>query len=104
MWIGERLEQYGIHKTENRRSGTDAERERNDGNSRKSRAMQELPHAITKVLKIRLRGSPLKAFPVYHKWERQECEVNSGRAVFAQLIEHLSHKEFQRCVATLWWR
>jgi len=25
--------------------------------------------------------------------------MNSGRTVFAQLIEHLSHKEFQKCVA-----
>ena len=25
--------------------------------------------------------------------------MNSGRTVFAQLIEYLSHKEFQRCVA-----
>jgi len=24
--------------------------------------------------------------------------MNSGRTVFAQLIEHLSHKEFQKCV------
>src|ERR1035438_9366913 len=25
--------------------------------------------------------------------------MNSGRTVFAQLIEHLPHKEFQKCVA-----
>ena len=25
--------------------------------------------------------------------------MNSGRTVFAQLIEHLSHKEFRKCVA-----
>ena len=25
--------------------------------------------------------------------------MNSGRTVFAQLIEYLSHKEFQKCVA-----
>src|ERR1700751_5669164 len=25
--------------------------------------------------------------------------MNSGRTVFSQLIEHLSHKEFQKCVA-----
>ena len=29
----------------------------------------------------------------------QECGMNSGRTVFSQLIEHLSHKEFQKCVA-----
>jgi Domain of unknown function (DUF4372) len=42
----------------------------------------------------------LKALPVvYDKWERQECGMNSGRTVFAQLIEHLPHEEFQKCVA-----
>lgn len=25
--------------------------------------------------------------------------MNSGRSVFAQLIEHLPHKEFHKCVA-----
>ena len=25
--------------------------------------------------------------------------MNAGRTVFAQLIEHLAHKEFQKCVA-----
>jgi hypothetical protein len=25
--------------------------------------------------------------------------MNSGRTVFAQLIEHLTHKEFHKCVA-----
>jgi hypothetical protein len=25
--------------------------------------------------------------------------MNSGRTVFAQLIEHLPHKEFHKCVA-----
>ena len=29
---------------------------------------------------------------------RQQCGMNSGRTVFAQLSEHLPHKEFQRCV------
>ena len=35
MWIGEGLEQYGIHKTEDRRIGTNAEGERSNGNGRK---------------------------------------------------------------------
>jgi hypothetical protein len=29
----------------------------------------------------------------------KKCGMNPGRTVFAQLIEHLSHKEFQKCVA-----
>ena len=29
----------------------------------------------------------------------QKCGMNSGRTIFAQLIEHLSHKEFQKCVS-----
>jgi len=31
--------------------------------------------------------------------DQQECGMNSGRTVFAQLIEHLPHKEFHKCVA-----
>jgi hypothetical protein len=31
--------------------------------------------------------------------ERQEYDMNSGRTAFAQLIEHLPHKEFHKCVA-----
>jgi len=30
---------------------------------------------------------------------RPQCGMNAGRTVFAQLIEHLPHKEFQKCVA-----
>ena len=50
LGIGEGLEYYGIHKTENCRISADAERERTDGYRGKSRAMQQLPHGITKVL------------------------------------------------------
>jgi hypothetical protein len=28
----------------------------------------------------------------------QQCGMNAGRTVFSQLIEHLPHKEFQKCV------
>ena len=31
-------------------------------------------------------------------WTEQQCGMNAGRTVFAQLIGHLPHKEFQKCV------
>src|ERR1035437_1579449 len=36
----------------------------------------------------------------WRRWrKRRQCGMNSGRTVFAQRIDHLPHKKFQKCVA-----
>jgi len=52
---------------------------------------------------VALKRKDVKSFLIEsarkQSWKRQEYGMNSGRTVFAQLIEHLPHKEFQKCVA-----
>ncbi len=50
MRVGERLEQHGIHKTENRRVGANAERERRDRNRGKARTLAQIAERVFEVL------------------------------------------------------
>ena len=68
MRIGERLEQRGIHKTENRRVGTDTERERCDSNRGKARTLAQITERVFEVLGQMLEPRPCPHAPcVFHR-------------------------------------
>ena len=67
MRIGERLEQRGIHKTENRRVGADTERERSNSNRGKARTLAQITERVIEVLSQMIEPRPCPHTPcIFH--------------------------------------